>query len=433
MPRMAVGSFQTGTGTAGTNIEVNITDQFGTFQPKRVLFFWCGRDSAVDAVGGSNIHRGFGFADSSSSRGAVASVSTDAAAAMQEDHSYREDACVISISAGAAGADDGLLDFVSMDADGFTVTVDDQFPADMTIHYAAFGGDDLTVMAAQFVTCPAATGNQDVTATGFTATDDDQVCIFLQSPTANAAPTNGTDSRMGIGAVAGVAGANNAVWTGGGNDGNANAQTCSACRAGQALVMLDGNTSAINSQATASFITDAVRINWTQVISNRRVIALPMKGGKWTVGDFTTSTSNGGTVSESGFGYRPHAAIFVSACKAATAAGAVSDDDELSIGAADGVSNQVVCGTQNDDGVADAVCSTSIQYGSCYTNMNNANATEGDASVQSFDADGFTIVMNDGDPNAAFVWYVALGNAPSAFPVQSSGSRQLRRNAIYRM
>ena len=62
---------------------------------------------------------------------------------------------------------DGIADFKSMDADGFTLTIDDQFAQDYRICYLALGGDDLTNVFIGNKAFPEATGNYDVTGVGF--------------------------------------------------------------------------------------------------------------------------------------------------------------------------------------------------------------------------------------------------------------------------
>jgi len=113
------------------------------FQPKIVLFWWGGSTASSDTVAGGTYCVGFGAAISSGSRFCVAGVSDDAAADSNAARAHYVDSCIRVYSNGEPTLD-GIMDFSSMDADGFTLVVDDQFTNAYRISYLALGGTDLT-------------------------------------------------------------------------------------------------------------------------------------------------------------------------------------------------------------------------------------------------------------------------------------------------
>jgi len=135
------------------------------FQPKIVLFWWSGSTATGDNVGGGTYNIGFGAAISSSSRLNVVGFSVDDAATSNTGVSQYKTDCIRCNTAPAVV--DGIADFYSMDADGFTLVMDDQFSNAYRISYLALGGDDLTDVYMGSGSTPTSTGNYDVTGVGF--------------------------------------------------------------------------------------------------------------------------------------------------------------------------------------------------------------------------------------------------------------------------
>jgi len=135
------------------------------FQPKVVLFWWSGSTASSDTVAGGTYLLGFGAAVSSTSRWNVCAVSEDALATSNTRRGQYDTECISTFD--ADGSWDGRMDFVSMDADGFTLVVDDAFANEYRISYLALGGDDLTNVALGAKQTPAATGNYATAGVGF--------------------------------------------------------------------------------------------------------------------------------------------------------------------------------------------------------------------------------------------------------------------------
>jgi len=87
------------------------------FQPKIVLFWWGGSTATIDTVAGGTINVGFGAAISSTSRFCVQNISIDAGAS--SDSQFSQNITEIMRAYTDVTTLDGILDFSSMDADGF--------------------------------------------------------------------------------------------------------------------------------------------------------------------------------------------------------------------------------------------------------------------------------------------------------------------------
>ena len=111
------------------NIDSSVTagnDQSVTgvgFQPSIVMFWWSGSTASSDSVAGGTYNLGFGAAISSSSRFCMLAISEDGQAASDAKRSGNTGECIRCYT--DTSTLDGIADFKSMDADGFTLTIDD--------------------------------------------------------------------------------------------------------------------------------------------------------------------------------------------------------------------------------------------------------------------------------------------------------------------
>ncbi len=171
------------------------------------------------------------------------------------------------------------------------------------------GGDDITVAEALSIAEPVATGNVDYTVTGFTADGVGQVVMFAGVQQTGASPAVGRqDSGRCVGFASGTAAANNAVAMGNSDDGSATMDTDGYCKTGECLGMIavaGGNPSA-RAQLT-QWNTNGFRLNWiARVTTNRRYIALAIKGGLWQAGSYTINGNTlNATATVSGLAFQP--------------------------------------------------------------------------------------------------------------------------------
>jgi len=397
-----VGTVAITTGVAGSPIAVTDVG----FQPKALLFWWNGRDDAADAAGTANHRRGIGWAISTTGRRVCFTQSQDAQLSSVADRAYREDACIGTLTTG--GAVEGLADLQSLDAGGFTLVIDDAFATAFRVHYLALGGDDLTNTAVGTFQEPVGTGAQDVTDVGF-----EPACVLFASIVQTAAPPNvATASYLMIGAATGPAQA--ATRVGWARDAQATMDTFAYCRSGECIGHPAATT--MDSRATFdNFLVNGFRLNWVERDAfQRQIFYLALKGGRYAVGDLLTQTDTVTPIVETGLGVgTPVALLFVSAGHAQSAADTVDAHDEWSVGAATRPTERAAMSVLDEDGVADSDITTGISYDAIYQNLSDANVVEGEMDLTSLDSDGFTCLMDDADPSAAFVWYVAVGAQPT--------------------
>jgi hypothetical protein len=106
--------------------------------------------------------------------------------------------------------------------------------------------------------------------------------------------------------------------------------------------------------------------------------------------------------------------MFISHGQAESTSDTIQNEDRLSIGAFSSLTARGAQGILDENGVTDSEVTTAIEFDEVYVNVSTASAIDGLMDVKSIDADGFTMVMDDADPAAAFVWYAAFGPAAAA-------------------
>ena len=398
-----VGAFNIGTGGAGTTVPVAGVG----FQPKAVQFWWSGRTSSTDSAGSAAHQRGFGVAVSTTDRRAVCSADEDGVAPGSYDAAsmHRADEAICSVTTG--GSVDGLADLSSMDASGFTLIIDAPFSASLRIHYLALGGSSLTNVVTGTFTESGAIGNQDVTTVGF---QPDAVVLFSAMIGADP-PGSALDSDMMVGFAAGSGNPNDVVWAGGGEDSPGTVQTISYHRATESLALFNAGVTATDGRAEVdAWLSNGFSLEWAARAGARRIHYLALKGGSYVVGDLLTLTSSG-TIAESGFGFSPKASLFLSHNKAQSTAGAVQAHDELSVGAFSSTADRGAQCVVDVDAANPSNVGTAVEHDEVYCNLSTAAtpAIEGLMGIQTVDSDGFTLFMDDSDPVASFVGYIAFG------------------------
>lgn len=396
---VAVGTF-TFDSTDVATTEVAVTGL--GFQPDGVLFFWNGQTGVGGPTNndGRDPGTGMGFALSPTSRVAVSSSIDGMADPYESRRVHADDACVYLLSSN--GSSLSILDFVSMDADGFTVVVDDQANVDFEIGYMAFKGFDASFIGS--LTEPAATGNQSITGVGF----QPDIVLFLSVSDPTAATAIAADARWMIGAmtpdteyVSSVADERGKGFT----------DTERYSLAGECIALEDDDGT-LGVTGRASFVSmdaDGFTINWAESNASRIVHFIAIKGGDWALGDFSLDNSTGQTA-VSGVGFEPEGLFFASVCEGEHTANSPSVDWEVSLGAYDGT-NQVAFEDEKSDGATLGDEHNHIHdTDAIYFNVNGSStpAIDGEAAAVSIDADGFTYDEVNGDPDSSFIWFIAF-------------------------
>ncbi len=306
-------------------------------------------------------------------------------------------------------------DLVSLDADGFTVDFTTANATAYLINYFALGGSDLTNVALKAFTSAAATGNQATTGVGF------QPDAIYALGADNSASNNGTTFGLMKSASQRGSSCQAANATTGGR-----VQKTTKC-----YTMLDGATVRCEADLV-SLDSDGFTWNWTTASANTHTIyALCLKGGSYTVGNFTQKTS-AGSQATTGIGFTPTGLLTLSV--GLTAGAAADPNQALMMSAASDATHRAT--VQYGAGVGSlAVVDRAIVYGN-YT-IDGLATKVSDADLTSFDADGFTCNYGTADATAREVIFLAVGNAAVAalvvdrprgsqrpFPFLPSGSPQ---------
>jgi hypothetical protein len=398
----ATGVLTVGTGALGTNYSVTGL----SFQPKAVRFWWSGRADASDAAGEVDIQPGIGAAVSSTARWVVASQCDHSPTTTATDRYHSEAACVAVLD--IAGAVVGLADFVSMNSDGFTLVIDDVFPAAVRVSWEAFGGSDLTDTAVGAFQIGSSTGDIDFTSeTSF----QPDFAYFAGIALPTNPPVAAGSARLSIGAATA---ADQAVLAWFSNDASGTSISSSYCRAGEihAACATNNTTIAVRASLT-SFLSTGFRINILEGAINSWLFYLALKGGSYKIGNFLTATNTTAFTEAHGMSGTPKGAAFFSANRAASTSDAATAHASFSLGAAD-ASGQNCQFVQDKDASANADCFSAISHDQCYLNasVDAAMALEGEGHVNSFDSTNINLQMTDADPVQSFVWYAAFGNVP---------------------
>ena len=387
-----VGSFNIDTSKGAT--ETQAITGVG-FQPKIVLFWWGGSVANSDTVAGGTYNIGFGAAISSSSRFCVMGISEDAQATSDAARSQNNTEAIRCYT--DAATLDGIMDSSSMDADGFTLVVDNQFTQAYRISYLALGGTDLTNVYIGNAQTPVSTGEYSITGVGFQPDALITACSYFTGASA-AGATLYTSFGMATGS------SNQGVIYGYVQDNQATSNTAGYGYDGECL---SGGTTYLNS--FVSLDADGFTLNNLQGTTVACFHYICLKGGQYSVGDLTTRT-DGNDIAEV-IGFQPVAILFKSANRTLSTQDVRTDHLSMSIGAGTSTTNRACAAVWDEDGVTTTETAYANYDSAVYAKIASDDTIDGLMDIKSIDADGFTCVMDDADPSACWATYLAIGAA----------------------
>jgi hypothetical protein len=397
------------------------------FTPKALRFYWVGlqSNSPTNAVSGAvNERRGVGFAVSNASRRAVGTFSLDNDNGGAMCGSVANDNCVC-VTVSQAGAVDGRLDISSFDTDGFTLIVDDVTPANITVFYEAWGGQDITVAVIGDIAEPAATGTQNYTVAGFTSDGLNQCVMFAGVQSVSALNTGEVqDSGLCVGFATFTSSTNNVVVVGNSDTGSDPTDTDGYCFQGDCLaqiVIAGGNP---NARANLSaWGTDLFTLNWTaRATTNRRNIFLAIKGGSWRASSYTiagNTLNSTTTVSELPFNLK--GISLIGRMTAQSTAGTSTAQDRISFGSGLSTTSRNSAGVLDNNNADPTQIGTIVRYDSVLSFPTNVGAVLATYDINAFNLNSFQIIVDTaGGVASEFHGYLAFGN--TYFPrIQSIG------------
>lgn len=388
------------------------------FTPKAIRFYWVGLQSNSPTAANSaavSERRGIGFAQSTTSRACVGTTSLDNSGNADCGTIWSNTACVITVT--AAGVVDGLLDISSIDADGFTLIVDDVAPANITVFWEAWGGPDISYVTIGAIAEPAATGNQSYTATGFVASPStsDQCIMFAGTQGTQVSGTGvGTDSGLHAGFATSTLAANNITLCGNSDDNAATMVTEGYNYTGDCLSMITIAGANANARATlTAFAADQFTLNWTaRNTTNRRSIYMAIKGGVWEAGSVTI---NGNTLnSTANISDKPFTVRGISllgAMKVISTAATSTANDRMAFGSGISTTSRNSAGVLDQDALATSNIATSVNYTQVLVHPTTAGALATAYDISGSVVNGITLVTDTaGGVASEWIGYLIFGD-----------------------
>lgn len=272
-----VGSFNIDTAkTAGQTQSVTSVG----FTPKVVLFWWSGATGSSDAVTGEDIDMGFGAMSAADARWALYNGSDDANASSIAGRNLTDAGCILSCLNGFGGTEDGRADCASLDADGFTLTIDNQFSTALRVSYLALGGDDLTNVYVGSNARDADTGNHAVTGVGF---QPDALIVVYSWNVIPGSANNAAIFSLGM-----ATGSSNQGVVGWGSYGAQATTITYGYGYNGEVVGAMYNDAVAHRDAFVSFDADGFTLNQLEGTSTSALAFVCLKGGEYSVGDIVT-------------------------------------------------------------------------------------------------------------------------------------------------
>lgn len=374
------------------------------FQPKAMYFYF---NTATSDGGSDSNSTGFGMAISSSSRGTVAFRGQNGANPTSAGRRTDNTKCLTFID--ASGNAIAAADFVSLDADGFTINITTSDSTAYIINYIAFGGTDLTNVAIKYFTTPTGTGNQAQTGVGFQPTAMMVISSLLGGGAAGSGVNLGTVGFASSATDQGAMG----IRLGNGVNPQINEKIQ---KTGKLFTSSNGGGLFVEGNLV-SFNADGFTINFTTVSTARDAFALCFRGGQYKVGSFNQATSTG-SQAVTGTGFTPTGLAMFSFNNVTTTS--IVEDTRHSFGAANSSSSRGSIWFGDQDAASPQVDDKDLDRTKIIKMMTwGTPTTDAAADLTSFDSNGFTLDWTAADATAREIIYMAFGSTPvggSTFP-----------------
>lgn len=400
----ATGIAMTGVGSIASNVVITGVG----FKPKAVVFFMVGHTAITNQAARQSTFVGIGFAVDATNRGTVFLQSPDASStASSGGEWWRDDCCVgAMLNNSATQVIDGLLDFVSMDNDGFTLVVDDGFATSRSFMWWALGG---SVSLAKFGKITGSSGSQAITGVGF----QPKCVMTIDTYNASTSPNSNARGALGFGITAGAAASGSlGLGTGRSNNGSSVADKYLYTDAFYGMNW-NGITQGNNGYfSLTSFDSDGFTINWGAAGNgSHRYMYLALGGPLCSFGlkSFQTQTDTVTPIVVSGLGFQPSGGFFISHMETESAAHTTSANGEWAVGAIDTRGNRNCVGHYSVDGATPNQVSLLQRNDAVLGTLTSAGAVDALMDIQSRDSGGMTFIMDDADGAQARVYGLFVG------------------------
>jgi hypothetical protein len=361
-----------------------------------------------------------GMATSSSNRGCCGQYAQDAQSTTNTARTQNITSCYREIAGTTTMID---VDFVSWDADGFTLNLVSANAASLAdpsrIFYLVLGGEDLTdAKVGTFDSGTSQSGALAVTGVGF----QPDLLMLASSQHSTTSPT--TEGNVNGATLAlGFSKSSTSRWAFAGAALNASANTTGSGGFNAAAAIMQSSVTTRTAYSSRydldSFDADGFTLDKEEQSSatSRGFLYLALTGTfRSALGTFTQKTSTG-TQATTGVGFQPLAVLFGSAAKAVNTS--VTEDNKIALGVALSASNRraiamvdegsAVEPTQADRYASEAVAIALMESGTPGTVVAAAD-------LDSLDADGFTLDWTTADATAREIGYLALASAEDEEP-----------------
>ena len=371
------------------------------FQPTLVMFFHTG--SAGAAGGAANAVHSMGAATSSSEQWAGYYVSQDAQATSNVHCRITDASCFTSIS--VAGATTFQASFVSMDADGFTINLTTAPGASQKVAWLAIGGAQVQAKLGT-ITTPVSTGDDAHTGVGF---QPDGLILYAPVNSTSAPPV--TLNQSNDGSIGWASATNQAVTGYRAANAAATSSTVGRQRTDQIFAWPTDDTGGFIDASLVSLDSDGFTLNWpTATAAANYYFYVAIKGIQVGVGAFNQKTSTG-TQATTGVGFTPKALLVQSFDNTSTTSNVATQ--RVSFGITDGTS-QFAMWRGDQDSAATMIArryQNTSKLLELRTEASGSDSANAEATISSFDADGFTVNWSTADATARQIIYLALGDA----------------------
>lgn len=381
-----------------------------SFQPKALVFVSGTPNTAVDAGSATeSAKRAVGFATSTTNRACVATRANDNAGTAVCTSGHTEGAVAMTLNATTPGVS-AAVDLNSITSDGFTLIVDDNGDS-WTIFWQAWGGSDIT--NAEVVTTisePAANGAVDYTLSGSFQPD----VVFLAGTNATTSDSYAArDSAIYYGVATDTASAQQICLVANSDHGSNTMDTDGWGGDGMCGGLVTDGGGNLNATATLSaFNADGFELTWVRAVTNRKSIALAIKGGSWQAGGMTIAgNSASATSSVSGLAFTPKGISLMSRMAVEQSGTTTSTEDRFGVGQGTSTTSRQSWGQQDTDNIGTSETRNRVEFDQvlCWPSSTGTLLTAHDISAMA--SDGFTLIVDTaGGVADEWIGYLTFGD-----------------------
>lgn len=366
------------------------------FEPTLVIFY--ATPDTVDVTSQiANLYGMVGVTDGSNQQ-AMSFFSTNGAAFSDTYYQMDDTHCITMNESGVLYS----ATIVSLDADGFTINLDDA-PADVyRVGYLALGGD-FSVKMGNF-TAPASTGTDATTGVGF---QPDALILWSLSQTDTlGSSVRGSHIKWTYGFSDGTNDVSMGLFD---EDGQSISDSHRVMSSAAVLHALDrGGTPLELNASVDSFDADGFTLNYTRTQSGSQVFYVALAGPSFKAGAVQLNDSTGNQT-VSGVGFQPNCTMFLSSGQNSLASvSADLDGGKYSLGIADPDKNMYTIGGTTEDGETTTDCDHHQHNDYISRIFDYATTAEEDVALDNYNSDGFILNLTTADASPSYLGYLAM-------------------------